>query len=954
MARLEIRPFSDEFLGRRGRAARCAATAPTAPSSRCSRRSTRIPPRRRPRSRRCSALDGASGAVALRDGRVVGYLLGVPRERRDLGRERLGRARRARRRGGGGSARPLRRGGAALGRRRRAPAPLRPRPRDRLRRSSRRGPRVGFGQQHAFGIQEVPDGDAGRTACGCATAARRRRARSTRRRSSPTTRRSRRSSRAACRRQDREELRAELLEDLAQGGDRRPGRSSATAEIVGAFQIVPVELSSVHTGLARPPGAALLGWAATLPERARLRRRPRADGGDLRLGARARPRDDGHRLARDEPARVALLAAPRLPADLPPALPAHPVVPCGSRSCRARASRVVNVPDDARRAAAAALRREAIADVGAAVRDALRFPLSGRAARGARDAGRHGDDRRRAASAAAAGSGRTTRAAPRSRRRSRELERLGVPSRQQTILVAGGLERRAGQRELEALVAPRRARRFRGRVEVHDAEAPDLVHLADAGADAAAGQPAARRDRPRRLRHGRRDRAARRARRAARGVRPRGRCARRRRLLAARDGRGRAAGSSALALERALAARVPVIGASLVLNPPRLQGRFRGYPYERRVARAPRDLAAAPVLAPPRPGCAAACSRASGASSPRSRRSPGRRRSRTRRRSCAAIARRATRLERAARRDRDRHAVEAPPPAARAAEPDHGRDRRARACAAALARRLPGRRGRHRDRAPPALAPLRSTGRRIPTGSLFHALRDGRTTAELADAEQRGRDGRARRSPPTAPAAPATRCCRTPTGRLPARARPARRRRDRRLPRPRRPRARSASSPRTAFAPRSRWRTAAPAASARIGYLLGPPYFPLEVGGGANCALLEEEQQRVRRRVVVGEHRARRRSGSRASWRSRIGSRRSGALGVVARGSRPSAPRAAPGAGTRLLRRDDDQVPVLLVAPVAGQDRRVHEHGRERPCGRSCRSSGRGVSRGRRARRSRS
>ena len=35
-----------------------------------------------------------------------------------------------------------------------------------------------------------------------------------------------------------------------------------------------------------------------------------------------------------------------------------------------------------------------------------------------------------------------------------------------------------------------------------------------------------------------------------------------------------------VALERALAGRVPVIGISLVLNPPRLTGRFRGYPYE--------------------------------------------------------------------------------------------------------------------------------------------------------------------------------------------------------------------------------------------------------------------------------------------------------------------------------------------------------------------------------------
>ena len=39
-----------------------------------------------------------------------------------------------------------------------------------------------------------------------------------------------------------------------------------------------------------------------------------------------------------------------------------------------------------------------------------------------------------------------------------ELERLGVPSQRQTLLVAGGLERRAGSRELEALLAPAAAR----------------------------------------------------------------------------------------------------------------------------------------------------------------------------------------------------------------------------------------------------------------------------------------------------------------------------------------------------------------------------------------------------------------------------------------------------------------------------------------------------------------
>ena len=64
--------------------------------------------------------------------------------------------------------------------------------------------------------------------------------------------------------QPADELRADMLEDLA-----NPKIADLVAErdgrIVGAFQIVPVELSSVHSGLARPDGAALLGWAATRP-----------------------------------------------------------------------------------------------------------------------------------------------------------------------------------------------------------------------------------------------------------------------------------------------------------------------------------------------------------------------------------------------------------------------------------------------------------------------------------------------------------------------------------------------------------------------------------------------------------------------------------------------------------------------------------------------------------------
>src|SRR5260370_37795464 len=58
-----------------------------------------------------------------------------------------------------------------------------------------------------------------------------------------------------------------------------------------------------------------------------------------------------------------------------------------------------------------------------------------------------------------------------------ELEQQGSATGFQTILVAGGLARRLGRRELESLVAPELARRFHGRVVVHDVEDPELVDL---------------------------------------------------------------------------------------------------------------------------------------------------------------------------------------------------------------------------------------------------------------------------------------------------------------------------------------------------------------------------------------------------------------------------------------------------------------------------------------------
>jgi hypothetical protein len=232
---------------------------------------------------------------------------------------------------------------------------------------------------------------------------------------------------------------------------------------------------------------------------------------------------------------------------------------------------------------------EDIADVAAAVRDALRFPLAGEPLEALvpRRGGRatilveppalplpgSPRDPRHAAIAATVD----------------ELERLGIPSGYQTILVAGGLSRRAGRREVAGLVSPDFARRYHGQVVVHDAADPELppvftgrepriaVHRALVDTDVVVAVTAAET-----ALHG-------------------GPAA----LLAAANGESvRASGAISLLetgtssgwrlaveLERALLRRLPIVGVSLVLNHPRLGGTLRGYPYEpearSRVARSP-------------------------------------------------------------------------------------------------------------------------------------------------------------------------------------------------------------------------------------------------------------------------------------------------------------------------------------------------------------------------------
>jgi GNAT superfamily N-acetyltransferase len=260
MTRLEIRPFSEEFvphagelLAERHRAHR--HTEPLLPER------YETPAAAAEEVEQLARAEGASGAVALRGSRVVGYVLGAPRadalwgdnvwvelaghaaeEAEDL-RDLYAAAATAWVEAGHDDHYALVPAGGA----------------DAVRSWFR----VGFGQQHAFGIREVP---AGEWPQGVRLAEPRdveallelvpvlpeHQARS------PVF--------AAGRPPDpADELRAGILEDLGKEeiGDlvaERDGR------IVASFQLVPVELSGTHASLARPEGAVLLSWAATRPE----------------------------------------------------------------------------------------------------------------------------------------------------------------------------------------------------------------------------------------------------------------------------------------------------------------------------------------------------------------------------------------------------------------------------------------------------------------------------------------------------------------------------------------------------------------------------------------------------------------------------------------------------------------------------------------------------------------
>src|SRR5581483_4993580 len=219
--------------------------------------------------------------------------------------------------------------------------------------------------------------------------------------------------------------------------------------------------------------------------------------------------------------------------------------------------------------------REAISDVPQAVRDALAFPLAGESLEQLATRGGTAtiviEQPALPIPAVAVGPRHAAVAAV-----SDELERLGVE--RLTILVAGGLARRATPREIGLLVPPEFRRRFRGRVIVHEAEAEDLIQLDASGNVPLRVNPAlVETDLVVPVT-------------AAETVLHGGPAA----LLNATGRESlRAAGALslletsasqgwrlALELERLLSERVPLMGLSLALNLPQVAGIFAGYPHD--------------------------------------------------------------------------------------------------------------------------------------------------------------------------------------------------------------------------------------------------------------------------------------------------------------------------------------------------------------------------------------
>ena len=396
-----------------------------------------------------------------------------------------------------------------------------------------------------------------------------------------------------------------------------------------------------------------------------------------------------------------------------------------------------------------------------------------------------------------------------------ELERLGMPADKHTIVIAGGLERRAGRRELEAVLHPTPARDFRGSVVVHDATSPDLRPLELQGAA------------PVRIDSSLLEADLIVCVTAAETSERGGPCA----LLGACAAEtiasvapapsllapslsptGVLAGKVAVALAR----RTAVLGVSIVLDHPRLLGRYRGYPSSPRalsaLGRSPlrrllntlpgtlrdhalqrlaRELTAVAVLAgPPAVSHAEALLRG------------------------ISLAWHPAR--RPARHDRRAAAVEVAARAARAAEPDHGGGDGPRPRSAALARRPAARSGRDRRPPPRSATHVRPRPRDAVPESLPRAARRRHGgTARGGARGGRRRPAGARGVPPGPRASSATALRRLGVVRTRPRSRRPGARRG--LSRRRWRRGRSGSSRPTTSPRRSRWPAVSPVAATGSG-----------------------------------------------------------------------------------------------------------------------------------------
>ena len=253
MAGLELRPFSDEHLA--------AAGALLAERHRRHRLAEpALPERFDPEEEVAAAWhrDDASGAVALRDGELVGYLVGAPRDASwgenvwvEVAGQAVAESEIVRDLYGEAAVRWVDEGRT----RHYAIAPNDSELLDAWARLS-------FGRQHAFGISEVraepwPDGvrlAEPRDVDALLALAPKLGGHQAR---SPVF--------SDMREEDADELRAELEQEIA-SAEIGSLVAEVGGRVVGNFGVVPVERSSAHAGLARPPGACLLSFAITDPE----------------------------------------------------------------------------------------------------------------------------------------------------------------------------------------------------------------------------------------------------------------------------------------------------------------------------------------------------------------------------------------------------------------------------------------------------------------------------------------------------------------------------------------------------------------------------------------------------------------------------------------------------------------------------------------------------------------